>query len=570
MLSFKRFLYIIVLVAILAGISTIYSINEGRLTGISIQSSVAPEREFLEDLEEAQPEGGQGLKVWLLGDAGDERYGTLYGNVRQLFADLHITAVEETWLDPGRAAEADLVIFCHATLSRYADAKELESFIAGGGRVILAAGLAEGEEDAALWQAFGIENKFAGGNFRNLAFEQENPLLPLQPEEAVYGGDSDSAGIEVREGASVYIRDKETGVPVLYTYGYQDGGVCLVNGSFLADLRNMGLLTGAMGALLPDFVYPVLGVKAVFLDNFPMITSADDALCMQLYGYSTLSFVRDVIWPGFQGISLRTGTSYTSSALAASSEERFPDIRDELFTIIGKSALRFGGELVYAASCPENGTIFFNRNFMDRFSAIFKNYTIQGLALENDRFSPELLRMPGADIRFVRGRLDSQETRLSWKEGLTVFPAATVGNTMDDGNLFSLCSVLGAYGMVSHVFDINALFAGDDNEAAWDSGKKQIGIFEGEILSRVPWLESRTLSQTEGDVRSYQSLSYSWRRTGNRLELDCGGAAKGQAFFYHTDSSVVSAEGLTYQEVGDGYYLLRVQENYGSLELEGE
>lgn len=57
-----------------------------------------------------------------------------------------------------------------------------------------------------------------------------------------------------------------------------------------------------------------------------------------------------------------------------------------------------------------------------------------------------------------------------------MFPAATEGNTIEDGNLFYIVSVLGAYGMVSHVFDINQMIAGDGDDAAWDAYRDHIGL----------------------------------------------------------------------------------------------
>ena len=79
-----------------------------------------------------------------------------------------------------------------------------------------------------------------------------------------------------------------------------------------------------------------------------MITYINDKACMKLYGCSTESFVRDVVWPNFQGISLRTDTPYTSGILTvASSEKSFPTVNDSLFTTIGKSALQYDGKLIY-------------------------------------------------------------------------------------------------------------------------------------------------------------------------------------------------------------------------------
>lgn len=566
MLSFKRFLYIVLIIALLGGIFLIFSINESRPAGVQIQSCLVPEREFIEI---RKVDEGEKTRVWILGDSGDERCGEIYGNVRQLCEDLQLTVVGEGSLDVGRAEERDLVIFCDDSIRPYADPAELGEFIAGGGRVILAAGLGEDGGDSGLWPAFGIQEKSPGEDCRDLVFEK--PLLPVQPERARYDGDSGSARIKVSAGASVYIRDGETGIPILYTYAWQEGGVCLINGSFLADIRCMGLLTGAIGALLPDFIYPVLGVKAVFLDNFPIVTSADDELCRRVYGYSAQGFVRDVVWPAFQGVSLRTDTPYTSGILAASpSEEHFGAADDALLAAIGKPVLQLGGELIYAASCPEDGEIVLNEELIRRFSGVFPNYTVQGLAIKAGRLSPEMLDIPGTDIRSVRGTLESRDMRLAWEDGRAVFPAATEGSSMEDGNLFAICSVLGAYGMVSHVFDADMLFAGDGDAAAWDLDKGQISLFESEILARAPWLEGRTLSQTGGDVRSYRDMDYGWTKSGSRIELDCSGAAKGQAFFYHTDRRIAGGSGLTYQDVGNGYYLLRVQEGHGIITLEAE
>lgn len=565
MVSFKRFVHIILIIAGVGGIFLIYNIHESRPASVQSLTGSALEREFM---AEKQVDKGDTPRVWILGDPEDARCGAIYENVRQLCQDLQLTVAGEGRLDKEAAEARDLLIFCDDSVSRWADPEGLTRFVAGGGRVILAAGLAEGDGDSVLWPVFGVQELSPGDDFHYLAFEK--PLLPLQPEKAWYDGSSGSLRMKVSAKAEVYLRVvADEDIPILYTHAYERGSVCVINGTFLADVRCAGLLTGAMTALLPDFIYPVLGVKAVFLDNFPMITPEDDELCRRLYGYSAEGFVRDVMWPAFQGVSLRSNTHYTSGILAAaSSEERFETGNDAVLTTICKSALKFGGELAYAVNCREDGKIVWNQDFIDRFSGLFTGYTVQSLTLETDNFSPEMLEVPGAEIRAVRGMLENRDTRLSWEDGRTVFPAVSAGNTMDDGNLFAIYSILGAYGLVSHVFDVRSLITREDDPAAWDKSKLQIGYFESEILSRAYWLEGRTLSETEGDVRSYQDMNYGWTRDAGQIRLDCGGAVKGQAFFFHTDDRIGKAEGLTYLDLGEGYYLLRMQEEHGTLTLE--
>ena len=88
MLSFKRFLYIVLIVAVLGSIFLIYNINESQPASVQIQSGLTTEREFIETM---QVDEGERPKVWILGNSQDGRYGEIYGNVRQFCADLHLT-----------------------------------------------------------------------------------------------------------------------------------------------------------------------------------------------------------------------------------------------------------------------------------------------------------------------------------------------------------------------------------------------------------------------------------------------------------------------------------------------
>lgn len=566
MLSWKRMLYVVLIVSVVSCVFMIYNINEERARHIRIRNVQEEEREFVgagQVNEEKKP------RVRLIGDKKEDIYKDIYRNTRQLFDNLHFTVIEETRLDAEKLDGEELIVFCDDSLSSYTDLTELGAFIERGGKVILAAGLPEGYEDSYLWPFLGIREKSVRENYNRLSFEES--LMPLQFDEMVYDGYNASTWLSIDEDAEVYVRDADKDVPILYTCDRGRGRICLVNGTFLADVRCMGLLTGALSVTEEDFIYPVLGTRTVFLDNFPMITFINDKVCMQMYGCSTESFVRDVVWPGFQGMSLRTQTPYTSSILAVASEEdSFPAINDSLFTTIGKSALQFEGELIYAANCKDPGRICFNRQFIDEFEEVFRNYEIQGLALQSDHFTESMLEIPGTRIGFVRTRLDGEGAGFSCDKEYLEFPAATAGNSMEEGNLFAVTSVLASYGMISHVFDINTLIAEDESTASWDRDKKQIDIFESEILRNVSWLEKRVLSQTGDDIRSYLNLEYGWKKEADRVELDCNNMMKGQAFYYRTDGKITSAEGLTYEEIGNGYYLLRVVENHAVITMEGE
>ena len=356
MLSTKRLLYVILIVLVVSAIFMVYNINEERSKTVKMAHAPAAQEEFTADAKLSE---SNQLKVYVVGNEKKKIYRDIYKNTIQILKDLHIPYSNGEKLEPEELDRESLIIFCDDTINTHTDLIQLGKFISEGGKVIFAGGLSEGTEDSYLWPFLGITEKSVKENYNKLEFV--NQLLPLQFNETVYDGYNASTWIAVREDAEKYIQDAEKEVPVLHTYDYGKGQSCLINGTFLADMGCCGMLTGAMGTVLEDFIYPVMGTKVVFLDNFPMVTYVNDKVCMKMYGCSTESFVRDVIWTQFQGMSLRTDTVYSSSILTEASEEKsFPEINDSLFTTIGKSALQYDGELIFAVNCTNPKKIYYN------------------------------------------------------------------------------------------------------------------------------------------------------------------------------------------------------------------
>ena len=570
----KRFLYIVFVVVALGAVFLAYNLYEAHETNSKLPTDTATSREFIENI---QIEDESRFKVSLLGDPSSKTCGDIYNNVKLLCENLHFTVIEQDEsifvAEDQRSADGtsglDVVIVCDSNIGRYNKNHILEDYVARGGQVVFAAGIGNEEENKSLYSLLGIQNIEGASEYHTVSFE--GSLLPLQPQEMHCADSNGSSCLRIDDESLVFLWGEEDSSPLLYTREWENGRVCLINGKFLEDIRYGGLLTGGIGAMLPDFVYPVLGLKTVFLDNFPMDTAPYDDFCKREYGYSSKAFVEEVIWPAFQGMSLRTGTSYTASALAVTSSENDMQAIDKgLLSDIDKWILKFNGELAYASNCEEDQTVLMNEALINQFVEVFSSYVVQGLVLETDCYSSDMLNIPNADIRSIRGSLNDKSAQFVCSGDTCFFPLATEGNTMNDGNLFAICSVIGAYGMVSHAFETDDLITRDGSIPTWDADRDQIGKFESDVLSKTSWLEDRTLSQVNNDVKSYLTLDYAWKKQDNQIILDCGSAVVDQAFFYHSDRRIVDAAGLDYQDVGNGYYLLHIKDNHSVITLEGE
>lgn len=571
MLSLKRWMYVAFMVVVVSSIFMIYSVNQERTKNIQIKNTHINEKpvtkEQLADMQMVDDVGIPSVRIF--GDDEKALYRDIYQNVQQIFRNMHFRVTCGSESDSALNIE-ELVVFCDESVGKYVDLVQLGEFIADGGKVIFAAGLPEGNEESYLWSILGIREKSVRENKTHLRFEK--PLFPVQAKEMVYDGYSASTWLSLRKEAEVYIRDADKGVPIMHTMEYEAGKSCLINGTFLADMRCSGLLTGAVGTLWENFIYPVMGTKTVFLDDFPTVTYVNDKLSMQLYGCSTETFVRDVVWRDFLGMSLRTDTPYTAGILtAAASDDSFPAAYGSLLASIGKSIMQYGGELVYETNYEKEDRVAVNHALLEAFSETFPAYQINGMAVLSEHFSEEMLHLSEHDrVRVVRGKLGWENAGFSdaGTTDYTMFPAATFGNQMEDGNLFALYSVLASYGMVSHVFDINQMIPRDEETASWEQDRRQLGIFEQKVLKQLSWLDKATLSETEEPLRSYLKLMYGWRTAGDTIFLDCSNMMQGQSFFFRTDDRIKSAEGLTYEEIGNGYYLLRVQQNNAVITME--
>lgn len=444
------------------------------------------------------------------------------------------------------------------------DSAALKRFVGNGGKVFFAAGLSikPDENIASLLQ---IKQK--GRRKYDTEFSFVNPLFPVQPDDAFYDGGETAYQLKTGAGVTVFLEDKKEKTPLLYTCDFRKGKLCLLNGTFLSDMRYMGLLTGAVNAMQEDFLYPALGLKVVFLDHFPMSVFEDEEGLERVYGISVEGISKDIIWPLFQGMHLRNDAPYTASILAAAEDTAaFPTANPELFSTLGKSCLQFGGEQAYGADISGEKPALYDEKLTARMKEAFRGYQVASLTLSEDGSLPDPEPL-GADISFVRGSLQNPALHFKSEDGMTVFPAATYGNDMENGNLFALYSTLSAYGIVSHVFDLHSLLAEKKTDAPWDLYKEELGLFESEILSRTHWLSGVTLSQTASAVQSYLQLDYAWEKENNVLRIEGSGMAKGQAFFYHTNASIESAQGLSFLEIGNGYYLIRMEENQGVIVL---
>lgn len=556
MLSMKRFIYVIGLVIAISILFLIYNFNQNTNKFLKFKNRERDEISLIRNTEFIQEERS---KVYVVGNQKEDIFKAIYENVITVLKDLRLPYEEKKYIQPEDLQLASIVIFCEEEIGAYVDLQQLEKYINAGGKMILAGGIAEGYTDAYLAPVLGIVEKGTKQVYEDMIFTET--FFPQQMKEVSYKAFVPSLWMNVDKRAKVYLEDVHKKVPLLYKIDYGQGNSFIINGTFLADYSLCGFLTGALAALEEEFIYPVMGVKTLFIDNLLMDGYVEEAACIKAYGRSVEAMLRDEVWPTLEGIALRNNLRYTASILSASSGPTgLSQMNKNLLSRIGKSILQLDGELIYALTSEENETIHKQQTIEKEVKDMFPSYSIRGGALAPGYCSEDVSKVFGQEIRAIRGDLKVKMPTKYFveEENYFIYPAATSGLKFNEETGLQIQSILATYGMISHVLNLNELLAQNANTMTWDQNKYELYQLEEHILKPASYLQSETLSSVKQILKSYLKVEYSYKQEDNGLSIQAHNFIPGQSFFYRTEHSIKEARGLTYEKVNEAYYLLRL------------
>lgn len=556
MLSMKRFIYVIGLVIAISILFLIYNFNQNTNEFLKFENKERDEISLIRNTEFIQEERS---KVYVVGNQKEDIFKAIYENVITVLQDLRLPYEEKKYIQPEDLQLASIVIFCEEEIGAYVDLQQLEKYINAGGKMILAGGIAEGYTDAYLAPVLGIVEKGTKQVYEDMIFTET--FFPQQMKEVSYKAFVPSLWMNVDKRAKVYLEDVHKKVPLLYKIDYGQGNSFIINGTFLADYSLCGFLTGALAALEEEFIYPVMGVKTLFIDNLLMDGYVEEAACIKAYGRSVEAMLRDEVWPTLEGIALRNNLRYTASILTTSSGPTgLSQMNKNLLSRIGKSILQLDGELIYALTSEENETIHKQQTIEKEVKDMFPSYSIRGGALAPGYCSEDVSKVFGQEIRAIRGDLKVKMPTKYFveEENYFIYPAVTSGLKFNEETSLQIQSILATYGMISHVLNLNELLAQNANTMTWDQNKYELYQLEEHILKPASYLQSETLSSVKQILKSYLKVEYSYKQEDNGLSIQAHNFIPGQSFFYRTEHSIKEARGLTYEKVNEAYYLLRL------------
>ena len=401
--------------------------------------------------------------------------------------------------------------------------------------------------------------------------------------------------------------ESASGVPMLWSHAYGSGHFYVYNGTERDDKTNEGFLAALISHCGEDSIYPVVGVRLFFIDDFPAPTPEGDF--SKIYnetGLSTAEFYKQEWWPWMLDNAKRFGIKYTGLIIETYGDQvhgPFHELpgraaRDNV-VIYGRELLKAGGELGlhgynhqslapegynqdehgYVPWDSEDDMVEAMQELYRYVKNLYPDYEFRVYVPPSDILSPEgydAVKKAVPTIKIMSSLYDGLPSAKAFyqdykrnDDGSYEIPRVTSGYVPDAIMRWSVCSLINHLGVFSHFVHPDEMFYEESADKSWTDMKEGLTDFLTEMDTRYPWLTPVTASESTAYFDDYFDLDYRVVRTPEAFELHCwnhGGEVK---FLVRSEKTLDHAEDCTAELVGDGVYLVRMKGDSAKLIWKG-
>lgn len=398
--------------------------------------------------------------------------------------------------------------------------------------------------------------------------------------------------------AVVHVSDYSGTVPLIWQQAYGKGNFYVYNGALNADKMTRGFLMSFLAHCGEDTLYPIVGCKIFFIDDFPSpVPEGYQEKIRKEYNMTTRDFYSRVWWPYMKHICESEHVKYTGVVIESYGDQvkgPFKPIHEQegrnALLIYGNDLLSIGGEMGihgynhqplvppgYQDNEPDYVPWQSTSDMKEALTElkryvheVFPKYTFQVYVPPSNILSPQgkktiLEAFP--EIRVFSSVYDgAADVKAYYQEfkredtGIYDIPRITSGYKPADTDLYFECTTITSIGVFNHFVHPDELFYEESKDLTWQMMSEGLQDFLNQINARYGWLTPVTISESLPYFDSYFDLDYRVVRKPDELEIHCWQYVNGASFLLHSTKDVLSAKGCSVQKAGDETYFVRVTE----------
>lgn len=357
--------------------------------------------------------------------------------------------------------------------------------------------------------------------------------------------------------------------PLIWRKNFTTASVFAVIGDYMADATGLGMLTAMLSEMQSYTIYPVVNAQNFIAANYPAAANENSSILRQMYSQTMRGFLRDVVWPAFSSINIKTSFSLSSMMTIQFDYTDTAKPNSEDIQYYMEAVNEEEGEMGYSAYNVSNTSIsemisedadFWNKTLPDyQFASLYygdySQKAVQGIL---DNFFMQ-------HVRTVIGNVDTTSDVVGY-----VNNQVTRQNTLIDGYEHTfrqdlrIRSVETALGYTSILADVSKAAYPQSDEDGWEKLSEKLMANTITYWKPFSAFSGTTVSQSDSRIRRFLSLNYEEvaNESNNKILIHASEGDETAWFVLRTNGEVISdVAGGTYEEIEDNVWLIGMEES---------
>ena len=357
--------------------------------------------------------------------------------------------------------------------------------------------------------------------------------------------------------------------PLIWRKNFTTASVFAVIGDYMTDATGLGMLTAMLSEMQSYTVYPVVNAQNFIAANYPAAANENSSILRQMYSQTMRGFLRDVVWPAFSSINIKTSFSLSSMMTIQFDYTDTAKPNSEDIQYYMEAVNEEEGEMGYSAYNVSNTSIsemisedadFWNKTLPDyQFASLYygdySQKAVQGI-LDNSFMQR---------VRTVIGNVDTTSDVVGY-----VNNQVTRQNTLIDGYEHTfrqdlrIRSVETALGYTSILADVSKAAYPQSDEDGWEKLSEKLMANTITYWKPFSAFSGTTVSQCDSRIRRFLSLNYEEvaNESNNKILIHASEGDETAWFVLKTNGEVISdVAGGTYEKIEDNVWLIGMEES---------
>ncbi|MGM7684401.1 DUF2194 domain-containing protein [Cytobacillus sp. Hm23] len=535
----------------------------------------------------------QAEEYLLIYNDGSRESVLLKDNIEQtlLYMKKKVEVIPHT-LVPEQIDQYKNVIIALEEISKIPTLDQLMEYTSNGGKIFFAM---RPEIDNSLYNVYRKLGIYEVGDFITLEGIKLTSNILINQRELTIGAENiaknSSLAVGLESKADV-LATSDDDTPLMWSMSFNNGKFIVFNGTMLSTKENRGLISGALSMLNDDFIYPILDMKVLYLDDFPApIQTGYHEGIFDEYRRDIKSFFEDIWWPDILSGAAKYDVVYTGVLIETYNDvvkAPFNDIGSDRSTLIryGRELLKMGGELgvhgynhqsltTDPAAVEDLGYNAWN-SMGDMVLALqtvesfvkqsFPNYPLTTYVPPSNRISDEgvqalLESIPTINtISSLYLEDDVGYSKIQEFDATSThnnLPRITSGYEYSEKNKWAIANAITSIGVFSHFIHPDDIF--DENRSfskSWSTLSKEYNGMLSDLHADYPWLQSRTASNASIQMANYLNAEVFIKQDSDRIIAYVDRFAQEMKFLLRTNKKIGSLKNCTVTKVDDDIYVV--------------